>query len=489
MKENGAADASNATAGRPAQAKANIVADLNKKSRRKEQHAKSGKSGRGGKGGTKAQGNQGNQGASSASPSTTANTRHPNSRRRKAQKPRKPKQVSILGARKLEKEKAAVVGVEVLKRADGAKGSVGRSSSGAGVDSLLAEQGSTELPVQGVNLSKGGLGLAHADIWKRETPVFVSKDPHARPQQGKLVTEKLGFAETAFTRNQSDNCQYRVVGVVGPQGVGKSTFILELKKAMKSEAVSPGDEIFQVETEEDHAYLRHRTQGIDGCFVETTTEKLLLLDTQPLLSASVCLDLIRDNAEIPFGLESHMELATLQSLQLVVFLLSVCHSVVVIQHEDQHSAASEVSVDSALWRLIRLGLMVKTESITKSGGTHCADLLLLSENKKLLHAWRAYLEDILPSEDVRPRANIISRSNTIGVLKYLDDSFEARCEREKRAESIAGGGVTSQPDEVMKQASEKEWFVFSRKLWNSFAESKTLEDLKHLLHQSEMNIL
>lgn len=156
-------------------------------------------------------------------------------------------------------------------------------------------------------------------------------------------------------------------------------------------------------------------------------------------------------------------------------MLSVCHSVVVIQDANEF----EFTIDSALWRLIRLALMVKPESITKSTGNHSADLLLLTQNSKLLNAWKAYFADISPVNDARPRIDGVCKDAGVEVLKYLSDTFQAKCDRE-------GRGLIEQG---VKQPSEKEWFTFCRKLWNDFEDSKTVDDFKHLLRQSEINIL
>ena len=87
--------------------------------------------------------------------------------------------------------------------------------------------------------------------------------------------------------------------------------------------------IFKAATSDQNDLNRHCTNGVD---LYVTFNRIILLDTQPILSASI-LDKIatHENKKLvtdmtPF--ENQMEIL---SLQLVSFLLSVCHVVIIVQ--------------------------------------------------------------------------------------------------------------------------------------------------------------
>lgn len=79
-----------------------------------------------------------------------------------------------------------------------------------------------------------------------------------------------------------------MVGVIGPPGVGKSTILNEI---YGSDSSSPGMmSPFGVESEETRAMARHCTVGIEP---RISSERIILLDTQPVFSPSVLAEMIR----------------------------------------------------------------------------------------------------------------------------------------------------------------------------------------------------
>ena len=94
----------------------------------------------------------------------------------------------------------------------------------------------------------------------------------------------------------SDQTDFTVVGVLGCQGVGKSTLMSLLAGAGFARGGSRDaaarniieDAPFAPQDEETVLNAAHQTTGID---LLVTPERLLLLDTQPLLSPSIMLQL------------------------------------------------------------------------------------------------------------------------------------------------------------------------------------------------------
>lgn len=79
-----------------------------------------------------------------------------------------------------------------------------------------------------------------------------------------------------------------MVGVIGPPGVGKSTILNEL---YGFETSSPGMPLpFVVQSDESKAMARHCTMGME---LRVSAERLILIDSQPVFSPSVLVDMMK----------------------------------------------------------------------------------------------------------------------------------------------------------------------------------------------------
>jgi len=174
-------------------------------------------------------------------------------------------------------------------------------------------------------------------------------------QTTKLMSPQLELATDELRAMLGDTADFTVVGVLGSQGVGKSTIMSLLAGAAWHEepasaapaggsytpayavggeagtaacAVQCGlaDAPFLSASLDARLRAEHGTVGID---VAVTPERLILLDTQPLLSASVLLAM--QGSALPPNAQSHENLHEVQALQLAMLVLSVCHVVVLVQ--------------------------------------------------------------------------------------------------------------------------------------------------------------
>eukprot|EP00118_Oscarella_pearsei_P006753 m.31118 g.31118 ORF g.31118 m.31118 type:complete len:565 (+) comp31451_c0_seq1:15-1709(+) len=152
----------------------------------------------------------------------------------------------------------------------------------------------------------------------------------ARPT--KLINSSLHWDERAGESlvEQSD---FLVAGVLGSQGVGKST-VMSLLAGSRSPRST---RFFRIQSDEVKSL--HETAGVD---MLVTTERIILLDTQPMMSPSILHDLYRSDrwlpSDVPPENQHHIE-----SLQLATFLMSVCDVVIVVLDH----------LDVSLFRLIR----------------------------------------------------------------------------------------------------------------------------------------
>ncbi|XP_051143232.1 uncharacterized protein LOC127259723 [Andrographis paniculata] len=158
-----------------------------------------------------------------------------------------------------------------------------------------------------------------------------------------LISDSWEIQIDRFLPFLTDNTEFTVVGVIGPTGVGKSTILNEIYGFDSS---SPGMlPPFGVQTEETRALARHCTLGIEP---RISSERIILLDTQPVFSPSILAEMIRPDGSstVPIisGESLSAELAhELMSIQLGVLLASICHILIVV---------SEGVHDASMWHLM-----------------------------------------------------------------------------------------------------------------------------------------
>mmetsp|Transcript_20029 Transcript_20029/g.33054 ORF Transcript_20029/g.33054 Transcript_20029/m.33054 type:complete len:413 (+) Transcript_20029:1062-2300(+) len=188
-----------------------------------------------------------------------------------------------------------------------------------------------------------------------------------------------------------ENKSYRIVGAIGSTGTGKSSILNALGGC---------------EFETSKGQMEHCTRGLDGCFCTIGGERVLLLDCQPVLCPSYITELAelakpRANISIP-------ALAATREVQLIVFLLHICDSLLVIQDYDS-------SVNYLLWKLIRYAYVAKSGDALEED---CADLVLV-QNKtprewldnatcliELQKQWLGYFGDLVPHAAHSPRLSV-----------------------------------------------------------------------------------
>eukprot|EP00049_Salpingoeca_infusionum_P024682 m.16660 g.16660 ORF g.16660 m.16660 type:complete len:419 (-) comp7161_c0_seq1:59-1315(-) len=139
------------------------------------------------------------------------------------------------------------------------------------------------------------------------------------------------FSDSAKRILASHTTSFRVIGVLGRQGVGKSSVLSLLHQP----STTPQDAtLFETSSDETTAAALHTT---DCIHIATTPDRLLLIDTPPILSPSI-LASVRDARQPDLQLLYH-------DLQLILFLTRVCHTILVVLDH---------TPDAALLRLLRV---------------------------------------------------------------------------------------------------------------------------------------
>ncbi|KAJ8919578.1 hypothetical protein NQ315_002200 [Exocentrus adspersus] len=235
----------------------------------------------------------------------------------------------------------------------------------------------------------------------------------------KLIDEGVICTES-LQDYMHENNDFLVVGIVGAHGVGKSTLANllsqkqiteEIKRCLfktpKKEAeedefgdsvkiltehfkganVRSGEpkwkEVFKTQTVDDIENALNATQGIDF-FI--TSNRVMFLDCQPFMSISVLDDLIQSESKRTNLVSEFIPLENsgeIQGLQLVTFLMSVCHVLVLVQ---------DWFFDSNIVRFIHTAEMLKpTISNAEDELIEHFPHLLLVHNKALM-------EDFTPNK-------------------------------------------------------------------------------------------
>ncbi|XP_071957965.1 nonsense-mediated mRNA decay factor SMG9-like [Antedon mediterranea] len=156
-------------------------------------------------------------------------------------------------------------------------------------------------------------------VHHRLTPLIPMK------QSVQLIDSAFHWSDQAM-EHLLDQGSYFVVGVIGLQGSGKST-VASLLAGCKANDES--SYIFKTQTPDVRELAGHQTSGVD---VYVTSQRTIILDTQPVLSASVLDYLINHEKFIPSEMTSSENCIEIQSLQLATFLMTVSNVVLVVQN-------------------------------------------------------------------------------------------------------------------------------------------------------------
>merc|ERR1712181_167091 len=170
-------------------------------------------------------------------------------------------------------------------------------------------------------------------------------------QAVKLIDENAGFCDS-ISEFMTDNQDFLVIGVCGLQNVGKSTLMNALARVNPT---AEGEEVFRVQNFEHQMLAEHCTNGVD---VFVTNRRIILLDCQPLLSASVMDRTIQLEKKYSSEFSSTENTVEVHSLQQLGFLLSVCHSLLLVQ---------DWATDMNLIRLLLAAEMLKPLSPSMGG--------------------------------------------------------------------------------------------------------------------------
>lgn len=217
-----------------------------------------------------------------------------------------------------------------------------------------------EVREDGQELHNGVFSVRQREIHRSESPAAgkvlgrrnsaENKTAGARQKHPvKMIDEGQAFCDNLL-EYLTDSSDFVVVGVLGLQNSGKSSILNILARGP-----SDKEEIFRVQTYEHQMLAEHCTSGVD---VYINSRRIILLDCQPLLSASIMDRSIQLEKKFTAESSSAENTIEIQSLQMIGWMYSVCHVVVLVQ---------DWFLDMNLMRLLQAAETLKPVTPTVSG--------------------------------------------------------------------------------------------------------------------------
>ncbi|KAK3083650.1 hypothetical protein FSP39_000786 [Pinctada imbricata] len=204
---------------------------------------------------------------------------------------------------------------------------------------------------EGTTVPRQTLQRHTANLPQPETIQSRLAPPPIMKQCIKLIDEHQNWTDTAL-EYLTDSTEFVVVGVIGLQGTGKSTIISQLA------GNTPTDHhrkyVFPTQARDVREICEHQTTGVD-MFI--SSERLIFIDSQPVISPSVLDKMIRADRKIPPEYSTAENCIEMQSLHQVAFLMTVCHVILVVQ---------DWFTDMNLLRFLQTAEMLKPASHSSS---------------------------------------------------------------------------------------------------------------------------
>ncbi|KAM5209960.1 nonsense-mediated mRNA decay factor SMG9 isoform 2-T3 [Hipposideros larvatus] len=378
-------------------------------------------------------------------------------------------------------------------------------------------------PTQPVyQIQNRGMGTAAPAVMDPVVGQAKLLPPERMKHSIKLVDDQMNWCDSAI-EYLLDQTDVLVVGVLGLQGTGKS-MVMSLLSANTPEEDQRAY-VFRAQSAEMKERGGNQTSGIDF-FI--TQERIVFLDTQPILSPSILDHLINNDRKLPPEYNLPHTYVEMQSLQIAAFLFTVCHVVIVVQ---------DWFTDLSLYRFLQTAEMVKPstpspshESSSSSGsdeGTEYYPHLVFLQNKarredfcpRKLRQMHLVIDQLMAHSHLRYKGTLsmlqcnifpglppdfLDSEVNLFLVPFMDS--EAESENPPRAGpgssplfSLLPGYrghpsfqslVSKLRSQVMSMArpqlshtilTEKNWFHYAARIWDGVKKSSALAEYSRLL--------
>ncbi|GAB1599005.1 protein SMG9-like [Argonauta hians] len=331
------------------------------------------------------------------------------------------------------------------------------------------------------------------------------------PRCIKLVDDSMHWCDTGMDVLVDQN-NFFVVGVLGMQGAGKSTIMSLL--AGNSSTDYYRNFIFQPQSKDTREVGSHQTTGVD-MFV--TNDRVILLDTQPVLSASVLDMMIHHDKKYPAEYSTAENCMEMQSLQLASFMMTVCNVLLVVQDwftdinflrflltaemlkpSTPANSHDDTSVQENTTEYYPQIVFVQNKAVRDdfSVETYRAKQALLCkvlENSKLKYKDAVTLAngELLPglnSKNITPGVNLFllphmdnQKVDADSILTYLPE-YRGYPSSNRLLQSLRNQVFACQRNLLTHTIlSEKNWFHYAARTWDAVKKSNLMAEYNRLL--------
>ncbi|EDO46042.1 predicted protein [Nematostella vectensis] len=305
-----------------------------------------------------------------------------------------------------------------------------------------------------------------------------------------LLDENLHWTDAAL-ESLLDQTDFLVVGAIGLQGTGKSTILSMLAGATPT--TEPRSYLFYPQTRQAQENGSNQTVGVN---LGITTERIILLDTQALLSPAILDHVIHHDRSIPAEFSSPENFIEMQSLQLVTFLMTVCHVIIVVQ---------DWFADINLMRLLMTAEMLKPSSVphgssheTTGAGSaqdntedHYPDVGFLVLSGYVWLCLVVFVYNKCTREDYHPENIQAMHGTTAAIfqhsrLRYLRNgvlpAFTGHPSYELVLETLRNQIFSIHRHPLTHHSlTEKNWFHYAARSWDTIRKSSLISEYNRLL--------
>ncbi|XP_024641067.1 protein SMG9 [Medicago truncatula] len=332
-------------------------------------------------------------------------------------------------------------------------------------------------------LSYGGSGEEDSTPHRPHLPSVASLN---------LLSDSWNFHFDRFLPFLTENTDFTVIGVIGRPGVGKSTIMNELYGFdSTSHGMLPP---FAIQSEENRAMAKDCSIGIEP---RISSERIILLDTQPVFSASVLAETIKPDGSstIPVmrGESLSAELAhELMDIQVDLLKHDISDPSLLASSLSQ-SSNSGIEKDNKVPEREYLATPVFIH--TKLQGRELSPRIVWLLSKALMHDFKSssfVRENTGNNPDEHSSSKFHNTDMDSNPLKLFAIPFKKKEDNPRvQHESYISALwklrdqiLSMKPPSFKRPVSEREWLKSSAKIWEQVRNSSTISEYGRALQHS-----
>ncbi|OAY70815.1 Protein SMG9 [Ananas comosus] len=332
----------------------------------------------------------------------------------------------------------------------------------------------------------GAAAAAAARVGRDDDPSAAAAAAAAIRSRNAPQPGSLGLVSDAWElqtdRFLTENSDFVVIGIIGPPGVGKSTIMNEL---YGFDGSSPGMlPPFSIQSDETRAMAKHCTAGIE---LRVSSERLILLDTQPVYSPSLLVDMMRpdgsstipvlngeplsaDLAHEMMGIQVDLLKHNIPDPSLLAPSNSQGHNVAPDkENSNEEYLADLVFIHTKLWEL---DFSSSSITLLKKALSHHFNTASFNVTDSASQAGSSSSQstEVEEPDSTQPRLLFLPQRVPESSTKFEVESFSSGLG--KLRDKI----LSMNPRSFSKNISERDWLRGSAKIWDLVKKSPVIAD-------------